>query len=82
MDELAELRVTLKALGARRRRLKKDEDALREEIYTVGRAASRLGLPQVELIALTGVSREIARRIGMSDEQLDAERAKRRKRSS
>ncbi len=69
----------LKALGAKRKRLMAQIDELRPELETEIRAAAVADVKQVDIIDITGYSREMVRLASMSEEDREAEKVKRRK---
>lgn len=70
----------LRALGRKRQRLMEQLEELRpeieREIYQAAHAVPPV--PQVDIIKITGCSRETVRLASMSDEERQAERDKRR----
>jgi predicted mannosyl-3-phosphoglycerate phosphatase (HAD superfamily) len=75
MDELS----ALKTLGSKRIRLTEQAERLRPELEAAIRAAAAAGVPQKQIIEVTGMARESVRLASMSEEEREAERAKRRK---
>lgn len=71
----------LNALGRQRIKLMQQERELRPELEAEIRKAALAGVEQVEIIRATGYSREAVRLASMSEEEREAERAKRRKRA-
>jgi len=53
----------LKQLGRKHQRLRADLDALRPELAEEIRAAVRAGIPQVEIVKITGYTRDRVRTI-------------------
>lgn len=72
----------LNTLGKRRIRLIREEKELRPELEVEIRQAALAGVDQVEIIRATGYSREAVRLASMSEQEREAERAKRRKGSA
>lgn len=69
----------LNTLGKQRIKLVQQERDLRPELEPEIRRAALAGVPQVDIMRMTGYSREMVRLASMSDEEREAERAKRRK---
>lgn len=69
----------LNTLGRQRKKLVQAETELRAELEAEIRAAALAGVEQKEIIKATGYSREMVRLASMSEEEREAERAKRRK---
>ncbi len=69
----------LKAIGAKRKKLMAQIDDLRPELEFEIRTAAMAGVKQVEIMEMTGYSREMVRLASMSEEDREAEKAKRRK---
>lgn len=70
----------LRALGRKRQRLVEELEELRPELAAEIRKAALAKVDQVEIIRITGYSREQVRQASMSEEEREAEREKRRNR--
>jgi hypothetical protein len=70
---------SLQELGSRRRKLAAQLAAVERELDPVIFAAAQAGIPQTAIVETTGLTRETIRRKSMTPEDLEAERAKRRK---
>lgn len=53
----------LRRLGAKRTKLEADLHAVRVDIATTARAASHEGMRQIDIVKLTGYTREMVRRM-------------------
>lgn len=72
----------LEALGRRRQRLVAQLADLDAELKPEIQAAAQAGVEQIQIIRWTGMARESIRLASMTEEQREAERAKRRAKGS
>lgn len=69
----------LATLGAKFKRLRAQLDEVKPQLDDAIRAAAAADVPQVEIVAATGYTREMIRQVCMTDEERAALKAKRRK---
>lgn len=80
MTKKDKLIAELAQYGGEQEHLVKQLDAVRDVLRPLIVKAHEIGIPQVDIVDLTGYTRETVRKICLSPEQAEAERAQRRAR--